>query len=39
MSDLQPIISCKHLGKTYVQGDSKIEILHGINIDVMPETE
>lgn len=36
MSDLQPIISCKHLGKTYVQGDSRIQILHGINIDVMP---
>ncbi|HEY5734751.1 MAG TPA: lipoprotein-releasing ABC transporter ATP-binding protein LolD [Gammaproteobacteria bacterium] len=36
MSDLQPIISCKYLGKTYVQGDSKIQILHDININVMP---
>jgi lipoprotein-releasing system ATP-binding protein len=36
MSDLQPIIACKQLGKTYLQGDSEIQILHDVNINVMP---
>jgi lipoprotein-releasing system ATP-binding protein len=36
MNDQQPIISCSHLGKNYIQGDVEIRVLEDINLAVMP---
>lgn len=36
MNDQQPVISCSHLGKNYIQGDSDICVLEDINLQVMP---
>ena len=34
MNDQQPVIACKQLGKTYIQGSSEIRVLSDVSIDV-----
>ena len=36
MNSARPVISCSHLGKKYIQGDSEICVLDDIDLQVMP---
>ncbi|MEE4316051.1 MAG: ATP-binding cassette domain-containing protein, partial [Erythrobacter sp.] len=36
MSDATPIVSLKGLKRSFQQGDTRIDVLRGVNLDIMP---